>query len=71
WESKLNDFLAFNERRILPDAGRISKEDADVRAGAEYEEFAARRRAYLEAEAEGSAFRALEKQTQRRQKKKP
>jgi hypothetical protein len=62
WESKLNDFLAFNERRILPNAGRISKEDADARAGAEYEEFAARRRAYLEAEAESSAFRTLEDQ---------
>jgi hypothetical protein len=71
WESKLNDFLAFNERRILPNAGRISKEDADVRAGAEYEEFAARRRAYLEAEAESSAFQALEEQAQQRQKKKP
>ncbi len=71
WESKLNDFLAFNERRILPNAGMVSKEDADARAGAEYEEFAARRRAYLEAEAESSAFRALEEQAQQRQKKKP
>lgn len=62
WENKLNDFLAFNERRILPNAGRISKEDADALAGAEYEEFAARRRAYLEAEAENSAFRTLEDQ---------
>ena len=62
WESKLNDFLAFNERRVLPNAGRISKEDADARADAEYEEFADRRRAFLEAEAESSAFRSLEEQ---------
>jgi hypothetical protein len=64
WESKLNDFLAFNERRVLPNAGRISKEDADARADAEYEELAARRRAFLEAEAESSAFRSLEEQTE-------
>jgi hypothetical protein len=60
WETKLNDFLAFNERRVLPNAGTVSKEDADARADAEYEEFAARRRAFLEAEAESSAVRSLE-----------
>lgn len=63
WESKLNDFLAFNDRRVLPNAGKISKEEADARADAEYEEFAARRRTYLEAEAESAAFRSLEEQT--------
>lgn len=62
WERKLNDFLAFNERRVLPNAGRISKEDADDRADAEYEEFAARRRAFLEVEAESSAFGSLAEQ---------
>jgi hypothetical protein len=62
WETKLNEFLAFNERRILPDAGTVSKEEADARAGAEYEEFAARRRAYLEAEGELSAVQAFEDQ---------
>ena len=60
WETRLNEFLAFNERQVLPNAGRVSKEDADARADAEYEEFAARRRAFLEAEAEGSAIRSLE-----------
>jgi len=60
WETKLNDFLAFNERRILPNAGTVSKEDADARADAEYEEFATRRRAFLEAEAESSDIRSLE-----------
>lgn len=71
WEQKLNDFLAFNDRRVLPDAGRISKEDADARADAEYEEFASRRRAYLEAKAENSALKILEEQAQRRPGKKP
>jgi len=26
WETKLNEFLAFNDRRILPNAGDVSKE---------------------------------------------
>jgi hypothetical protein len=65
WEGKLNDFLAFNDRRVLPNAGKISKEDADTRAGAEYEEFATRRRVYLEAEAESSAFRSLEEEAEK------
>src|SRR3954469_7176054 len=55
WETKLNDFLAFNERRILSDAGKVSKEDAETRADAEYEKFAARRHVFLEAEAESSS----------------
>ncbi len=60
WEAKLNEFLRFNERAVLGDKGRVSKEVADARAQAEYEEFAARRRVMLEAEAERDAQRALE-----------
>jgi hypothetical protein len=60
WESKLEDFLTFNERRVLPNAGKISKEDAGARAQSEYEEFAARRRAFLEAEAEREVIAELE-----------
>ncbi len=60
WETKLNEFLRFNERRVLPNAGRVSKEDADRKAEAEYEEFSARRRALLEAEGEKSNIQALE-----------
>ncbi|HSS76816.1 MAG TPA: virulence RhuM family protein [Thermoanaerobaculia bacterium] len=80
WEAKLDEFLAFNERRLLPDAGKVSKEDADVRAEVEYEEFAARRRAFLEAEAEASTFQSLQgkvrqlpapKPTRRARRKKP
>lgn len=59
WERKLNDFLVFNERRVLPNAGGISKEKADARAESEYEEFERRRRAFLEAEGERDATRAL------------
>ena len=59
WRQKLDDFLRFHERRVLPDSGRISREDADHKARQEYEQFAARRRAHAEAEAE-KAMRELE-----------
>ena len=29
WERKLDDFLRFNERRVLPSAGKISKHAAE------------------------------------------
>jgi len=60
WEMKLNEFLAFNERRILSNAGTISKENADGRAETEYERFAARRRAFLEKEGESDLIATLE-----------
>jgi hypothetical protein len=60
WEAKLNDFLRFNERRVLPNAGSISKETADARAEQEYKQFEATRRAYIEAEAEREIIEELE-----------
>ncbi len=60
WEPKLNDFLRFNERAVLPNKGRVSKSKADEQAEGEYEQFAARRRALLEAEAERAQQKALE-----------
>ncbi len=60
WEKKLNEFLAFNERRVLPNAGSISKEDADARAESEYKQFEVIRRAYIEAEAEREIIAELE-----------
>lgn len=59
WEAKLNEFLRFNERNVLPDKGRISKVQADAKAEAEYEAFAAQRRALLEAEGERALRQAL------------
>lgn len=50
WEAKLNDFLKFNEREVLPDAGSRSHKQAIAHAEAEYERFATQRRALLEAE---------------------
>jgi len=60
WETKLNDFLRFNDRAVLGGKGRVTKADADARAEAEYAEFAARRRALLEAEGEREQLRSLE-----------
>ncbi len=60
WAARLDEFLAFNERDVLADKGKISKEEADKLAEAKYEAFAARRRALLEAEAERAQQRDLE-----------
>jgi hypothetical protein len=60
WETKLDEFLRFNERAVLADKGRVSKKAADAQAEAEYDEFAARRRALLEAEAERGQLPGLE-----------
>ncbi len=64
WTTKLNDFLRFNERRVLPNAGHISKEKADLQAEAEYRQFEAKRRAYLEAEAAREIIEELEEAAQ-------
>ncbi|MGA2246365.1 MAG: virulence RhuM family protein [Verrucomicrobiota bacterium] len=60
WEAKLGEFLRFNERRVLPNAGTISKEKADARAESEYAQFEKVRRAYVEAEAEREMMTELE-----------
>ncbi len=60
WEEKLDAFLKFNDRQVLPDIGGMSKREADAHAEAEYERFAARRRALLEAEGEAQRVGALE-----------
>jgi hypothetical protein len=60
WDIRLDEFLRFNDRAVLPDKGKIKRADADARAEAEYEEFAARRRAMLEAEGQRDRQAALE-----------
>ena len=52
WETKLNEFLVFNERAVLTAKGGVSKARADELAEREYERFGEWRRAQLEAEAE-------------------
>jgi hypothetical protein len=65
WQTKLDEFLRFNDREVLENAGSVSREEADGRAAAEYEAFAARRRALLEAEAERESLDDLEKEAKR------
>lgn len=60
WEAKLDSFLQFNERAVLGHAGTVKRNDAVAHAEAEYERFAARRRALLEAEGEHANMDALE-----------
>ena len=60
WAAKLDEFLRFNERAVLPDKGRVGKADAEAQAEAEYERFAERRRTLLEAEGERARQKALE-----------
>ena len=61
WERKLDDFLRFNERQVLPHAGSVSKQSAEDHARAEYEKFSARRRQYKEAIGEAETIKQLEK----------
>jgi hypothetical protein len=60
WAERLDAFLSFNEREVLAGAGSVSKRDADAHAEGQYEQFAARRRALLEAEGAEFNVRALE-----------
>ncbi len=69
WQERLDAFLTFNDRRILPDSGKRSREQADDRALREYARFEERRRALAEAEGEAS-LRQLEQTAKKLPKKK-
>jgi len=60
WERKLDEFLDFNDRDVLPNAGSVSKKAAEGHARQEYERFAERRREYKETLGEGESIKALE-----------
>lgn len=60
WTTRLDDFLRFNDRAVLPNAGRVTRADADRKAAEEYDAFSARRRTELEADGERDAMRQLE-----------
>jgi hypothetical protein len=59
WEAKLDDFLRFNDRDVLPHTGKISKKQADAKAHAEYELFAINRRKEKESLGEKDQFEQL------------
>jgi len=60
WEEKLDGFLAFNERDVLPNAGRVSHKAAKRHAEAEYDAFAEKRRALKEREGLEASAKVLE-----------
>lgn len=65
WEQKLDEFLRFNERQVLPDAGKVGKKEADDFAQREYERFSARRREYKETMGEEEIIKQLEEAAKR------
>ncbi len=60
WEQRLDDFLRFNDREVLPYAGSVSKETADKAAKSEYERFGEGRRNLKEAAGQADTIEALE-----------
>ncbi|MCB5208001.1 virulence RhuM family protein [Methylovorus mays] len=59
WSDKLDDFLRFNDRAVLNNAGRVSKKQAEAKATLEYDKFAESRRALKEKQAEADYFNQL------------
>ena len=62
WATKLDEFLKFNDRNVLTNAGSMSHKQAKTKAEDEYVAFAATRRKLLEAEGERAIRGALEAQ---------
>ncbi len=60
WDKKLDDFLQFNERKVLTHSGNVSKKSADNHAINEYGSFEVRRREYKESAAELGYIKQLE-----------
>ena len=60
WEQKLDEFLRFNDRKVLPNAGKVSKLAAEEHAKAEYAQFEVCRRAYKESIGEAETIKQLE-----------
>ena len=52
WQTKLDQFLQFNDRDVLSDAGQISKQQADEKALSEYQRFDEQRRLLREQQGE-------------------
>ena len=59
WEQKQDEFLRFNERRVLPNAGRVSKQTAEDHAKAEFDKYEIHRREHKESKGELQTIRQL------------
>ncbi len=69
WQEKLDSFLSFNDRDILPNAGKISKKQADKKAKDEYSKFSAKRREEKERLGSIENIKALEQIAKNEDKK--
>ncbi|MDX6021382.1 RhuM family protein [Scandinavium sp. V105_16] len=52
WQTKLDQFLEFNDREVLQNSGSVSKKEADEKAKLVFDDYAQRRRYLKEAEGE-------------------
>lgn len=59
WVDKLDDFLRFNDRAILNNAGHVSKKQAEAKAALEYDKFSETRRGLKDKQAEADYFNQL------------
>jgi len=60
WEAKLDDFLRFNDRKVLPNAGSVRKDIAEEYAKNEYDQFENHRRDYKESVGAHDTIKYLE-----------
>jgi hypothetical protein len=60
WQTKLDEFLRFNERNVLPNAGSVSREQADAIAASKYGQFEQARREARELAGQADAIAALQ-----------
>lgn len=60
WAERLDAFLSFNDRDVLPGLGSVSRDAAEQRALAAYEQFNERRRLAAEEQGADDAMAALE-----------
>lgn len=60
WQERLDAWLNFNERRVLPGLGTVSREAADRKAHGEYDLFEGRRRHAIEVESEENLTKSLD-----------
>jgi len=70
WKTKLDDFLKFNERKVLPDSGKVTRKSADEKAIGEYDKFHGKRLKELDQAGESDTIKELTEMTRKIPKKK-
>jgi len=71
WQEKLDQFLTFNDRKVLQNAGAVSKKQADEKAKTTYDQFEVQRRAEREQSGAAESIKALEVLSKESQKNGP